>query len=151
MNLRKAQPGDENAILELIQGLAEYENEPGAVVNTSKNLHDDLFKHKHCEAFVALVGSKIIGFSLFYTSYSTWKGPSIYLEDLYVLPEARKTGAGSLLFDAVVNTAKERKVLRMDWQVLEWNELAIKFYEKKNALLDPEWINGRLIFEYEDV
>ncbi|NRA13703.1 MAG: GNAT family N-acetyltransferase [Crocinitomicaceae bacterium] len=148
MNLRKAQPGDESAILELIKGLAEYENEPDAVINTSKKLHDDLFKHKYCEAFVVEIDSKIIGFSLFYTSYSTWKGPCIYLEDLYILPEARKTGAGSLLFDAVVNTAKDRKVNRMDWQVLDWNEPAIKFYEKKNAILDPEWINGRLFFEY---
>ncbi len=148
MILRKAQPGDETAILELIKGLAEYENEPDAVVNTAEKLHDDLFKHNFCEAFVAEVDSKIIGFSLFYTSYSTWKGPCIYLEDLYVLPEERKTGAGSKLFDAVVNVAKERKAARMDWQVLEWNDLAIKFYEKKNAIIDPEWYNGRLFFEY---
>ena len=148
MIIRKAQSGDENAILELIKGLAEYENEPDAVVNTAEKLHDDLFKHNLCEAFVAEVDSKIIGFALFYTSYSTWKGACIYLEDLYVLPEARKSGAGSKLFDAVVNVAKERKVARMDWQVLEWNELAINFYKKKNAIIDPEWFNGRLFFEY---
>lgn len=147
MILRKAQPGDEEAILDLIKGLAEYENEPDAVVNTAEKLHDDLFVHNFCESFVAEVESRIIGFALFYTSYSTWKGPCIYLEDLYVLPDARKSGAGSKLFDAVVDVAKERKVARMDWQVLEWNELAIKFYEKKNAIIDPEWHNGRLFFE----
>ena len=64
MNLRKAQPGDEMAILELIKGLAEYENEPDAVINTSEKLHDDLFKYNHCEAFVVEVDSKIVGFSL---------------------------------------------------------------------------------------
>lgn len=148
MVLRKALPGDEEAILELIKGLAIYENEPDAVENTAEKLHDDLFVNILCEAFVAVVDSRIIGFSLFYTSYSTWKGPCIYLEDLYVLPEERKSGAGSMLFDAVVEVAKERKMARMDWQILEWNELAIKFYEKKNATIDPEWLNGRLHFDY---
>jgi len=147
MIIRKAQSGDEKAILELIKGLAEYEKEPDAVVNTSEKLHDDLFVNNLCEAFVAEVDSRIIGFSLFYTSYSTWKGPCVYLEDLYVLPEERKSGAGSKLFDAVVDVAKERKVARMDWQVLEWNELALKFYEKKKAIIDPEWLNGRLFFD----
>lgn len=149
MNLRKAQPGDEGAILELIKGLAVYENEPDAVENTAQKLHDDLFVNDLCEAFVAEQEAQIVGFSLFYTSYSTWKGPCIYLEDLYVLPEARKSGAGSLLFDAVVNVAKERKMARMDWQILEWNELAINFYKKKNAIIDPEWHNGRLFFNHE--
>jgi GNAT superfamily N-acetyltransferase len=148
MIIRKAQSGDEVAILELIKGLAAYENEPDAVVNTAEKLHDDLFKNNLCEAFVAETDTKIIGFALFYTSYSTWKGPCIYLEDLYVLPEERKSGAGTKLFDAVVDVAKERKVARMDWQVLDWNELAIKFYEKKNATIDTDWYNGRLFFEY---
>lgn len=150
MVIRKALPGDEEVILELIRGLAIYENEPHAVVNTVNKLHDDLFVNGLCEAFVAIVDSRIIGFSLFYISYSTWKGPCIYLEDLYVLPKNRKTGAGSMLFDAVVNVAKERKMTRMDWQILEWNELAIKFYEKKNATIDPEWLNGRLHFVYSE-
>ena len=146
MHIRAARPGDEYPILELIKGLAEFENEPDAVVNTADKLRADLFDHKYCDALVAEEGNEVIGFALFYTSYSTWKGPCIYLEDLYVLPDKRRTGAGSLLFDAVVDVAKERKVARMDWQVLDWNDMAISFYKKKNAILDDEWLNGRLFF-----
>jgi ribosomal protein S18 acetylase RimI-like enzyme len=68
------------------------------------------------------------------------------LEDFYIQPEFRMRGIGSQLFDRVVAIAKERKVKRMDWQVLDWNEPAIAFYQNKKATLDPEWINGRLFF-----
>ncbi len=145
--IREAKPKDVSAILDLIKGLAEYEKEPEAVINTVENLYDDLFVTNHCEAFVAEVEGKVIGFSLFFTAYSTWKGPIIYLEDLFVLPEYRNTGAGSKLFDAVVQVAKDRKVARMDWQVLEWNTSAVEFYKRKGATIDPEWLNGRFFFE----
>lgn len=148
MKIRKAQIGDENSILELIQGLATYENEPDAVVNTAEQLREDLFNKKICDAFVAEKDGVMIGFALYYTSYSTWNGACIYLEDLYVLPENRKDGAGSKLFDAVVKVAKDQKVKRLDWQVLDWNEPAIEFYKKKGATLDAEWLNGRLFFSY---
>jgi GNAT superfamily N-acetyltransferase len=147
MVIRSADPKDVPAILDLIIGLAVFENEPDQVINTVDKLHDDLFVSKYCEAFVAEFENKVVGFSIFYTSYSTWKGPCIYLEDLFVLEDYRKTGVGSQLFDKVVETAKVRKVARMDWQVLDWNEPAIQFYKKKNATLDGEWINGRLFFE----
>ncbi|MDX2359254.1 MAG: GNAT family N-acetyltransferase [Crocinitomicaceae bacterium] len=145
MIIREAIREDVPAILELIKGLAEYEKEPHEVANTVENLSKDIFENKYCEALVA-VEDGVIGFAIYYTSYSTWKGACIYLEDLYVLPESRGTGAGSKLFDAVVDIAKERKVARMDWQVLDWNEIAIDFYKRKGATLDEEWINGRLFF-----
>lgn len=147
--IRKAERRDVPIILELIKGLAEYEKAPNEVINTVQGLEHDLFDDKICEAFVALDNDQIIGFALYYTSYSTWKGACIYLEDLYVLPEHRRTGAGSMLFDAVVDVAKQRKVARMDWQVLDWNDPAISFYQKKNAVLDDEWLNGRLFFAYD--
>jgi GNAT superfamily N-acetyltransferase len=87
-----------------------------------------------------------VGFALYYTSYSTWKGRCLYLEDFYVLSEYRKLGIGSKLFDFVVEVAKNRNVKRMEWQVLDWNENAINFYKKKNANLDDEWLNGRIFF-----
>jgi GNAT superfamily N-acetyltransferase len=71
----------------------------------------------------------------------------LYLEDFYVLPELRGEGIGSLLFDNVVEIARKRAVKRMDWQVLDWNETALNFYKKKQAVLDPEWINGRIFFD----
>jgi GNAT superfamily N-acetyltransferase len=71
----------------------------------------------------------------------------LYLEDFYVKPEFRGVGIGAELFDRVVEIAKARGVKRMDWQVLEWNKPALAFYTKKSAVLDPEWINGRLFFD----
>jgi len=144
--IRTAQPGDEHAIMQLIHALAAYEKAPNEVVNTAEALSKHLFEEKICSAFVAEVESKIVGFALFYTNYSTWKGKCLYLEDLFVLPEFRRFKIGSQLFDAVVEEAIRRKVKRMDWQVLDWNEPAIQFYKAKKATLDPEWINGRLFF-----
>lgn len=148
MEIRKAIRGDEHAIMNLIKGLAEYENEPNEVINTAEKLGDDLFKNHYCEAFVAETNDGVVGFALFFTAYSTWKGPIVYLEDLYVTPEQRGTGAGSALFDKVVETARERKCPRMDWQVLDWNTPAIEFYKRKGARIDTNWHNGRMFFEY---
>lgn len=146
MEIRSAKRGDEKGIHVLIQALADYEKAPDEVTNTVEELGAHLFDEKVCSALVALEEDQIVGFALYYTSYSTWKGKCLYLEDFYVLPEFRKTGIGSQLFDKVVEIAKESKVKRMDWQVLDWNELALNFYRKKEAELDPTWINGRLFF-----
>lgn len=146
MIIRSVQPKDVSQVLSLIKGLAEYENEPDEVENTVEKLTKDIFSHKYCDAFVAEKNDVIVGFALYYTSYSTWKGPCLYLEDLYVLPEERGTGAGSKLFDEVVGQAKRNGVARMDWQILNWNELAIDFYKYKNAIIDEDWLNGRLFF-----
>lgn len=146
MEIRTAIRGDEDAIMALIIGLAEYEKEPQEVKNTAEKLGNDLFETKICEAFVAELEGIIIGFALVYTAYSTWKGPIVYLEDLYVHPDQRGTGAGSRLFDTVVNLARERKSARLDWQVLDWNTPAIEFYERKGARIDRNWYNGRMFF-----
>jgi GNAT superfamily N-acetyltransferase len=145
--IRPAKKGDEHAIMELIHGLALYEKAPEQVVNTAEDLGVHLFEEKICEAIVAEKDNQIVGFALYYTNYSTWKGKCLYLEDFYVLPELRGEGFGSILFDEVVSIARNRGVKRMDWQVLEWNEPAINFYKKKAAILDPEWINGRMFFD----
>lgn len=146
MVIRPAQKGDEQAIMELIRGLALYEKAPDEVVNTAEELGKHLFEEGICNALVTVKDDHIVGFALFYTNYSTWKGKCLYLEDFYVLPEYRGTGIGSQLFDEVVKIAKERGVKRMDWQVLDWNEPALNFYKKKQAVLDPEWVNGRIFF-----
>lgn len=146
MTIRSAQRGDEFAIMELIRALALYEKAPDEVVNTAEDLGTHLFAEKICDALVVEEEGKIVGFALYYTNYSTWKGKCLYLEDFFILPEYRRSGIGSQLFDKVVEIAKDRGVKRMDWQVLEWNEPAINFYKKKNAVLDLEWINGRFFF-----
>lgn len=145
--IRKAKREDVPSILGLIHELAVYEHAPDEVVNSVEELESDLFDHKVCSAFVAVVEEQIVGFALYYLSYSTWKGKCIYLEDLYVKPDYRKLKIGSQLFDQVVQVAKTLRVRRMDWQVLDWNEPAINFYQRKQAFLDGEWINGRLFFD----
>ncbi len=147
MTIRKAKKGDEGAIFGLIQELATYERAPDEVINTPEQLRIDLFDDQVCDALVVEDDLKgVVGFALYYTSYSTWKGRCLYLEDFYVLPEFRRGGIGGRLFQEVVAIAKERGVKRMDWQVLEWNEPALSFYKKHEAILDPEWVNGRLFF-----
>ena len=144
--IRKAQSGDEYVIYQLIKDLATFEKAPDEVTNTAEELANHLFDEKICEAIVYELDKEIVGFALYYTSYSTLKGVCLYLEDFYVKPETRGLGIGSKLFDRVVDIANEKKAKRMDWQVLDWNESAIEFYKKKDALLDPEWINGRIYF-----
>ena len=146
MEIRAAKLGDEQAIFALIQELALYEKAPEQVSNSADQLSQDLFKSFICEAIVADENKEIVGFALFYTAYSTWKGKILYLEDFYVKEIHRNKGIGNMLFEKVVEIAKDKKVKRMDWQVLEWNALALGFYEKKEAELSSEWLNGRLYF-----
>ncbi|MNK08328.1 Protease synthase and sporulation negative regulatory protein PAI 1 [compost metagenome] len=147
MTIREARKGDEQAIHGLISELALYENAPNEVTNTVEKLAVDLFVDKVCEALVVETDDQqVVGFALHYESYSTWKGRCLYLEDFYIQPEFRRGGIGSRLFTQVVEIARERGAKRMDWQVLDWNEPAIQFYKKHDALLDPEWLNGRLFF-----
>jgi GNAT superfamily N-acetyltransferase len=147
MQIREASPGDEKSIFDLIYALAVYEKAPEQVTNTLEQLRKDLFEDKICHAFVAEDAGQIIGFSLYYISYSTWKGKCLYLEDFFVIPEKRQSGIGEQLFQKTVEKAKEIGVKRMDWQVLEWNQPALAFYNKQGATLDEEWVNGRLFFE----
>lgn len=146
MVIREAKPGDESAIIDLIQELAEFEKEPDAVKNTPEALSKDLFEERLCEAFVACEEDIVVAYAIFYTSYSTWKGPCLYLEDLYVQPQHRGKSIGKELFLKLVEVAKSRNFKRMDWQVLDWNDGAIEFYKHLGADLDEEWLNGRLHF-----
>jgi ribosomal protein S18 acetylase RimI-like enzyme len=147
MKIRIAQLGDEIAIHQLIIELAVFEKEPNAVINTPEKLAVDLFKDKVCHAFVAEIDEQIVGFALYYFSYSTWKGRALYLEDIYIKEDFRNRKIGNSLFDKVVEESKKANVKRMDWQVLNWNEPAILFYKKKEAILDSDWTNGRLYFD----
>ena len=146
--IRTATRQDVTAIFQLIEELASFERAPEQVVNTPAQLEIDLFDDQICSAIVATnPDNTVVGFALYYISYSTWKGRCLYLEDFYVQESDRKQGYGQALFDEVVRTAKQMGVKRMDWQVLDWNHTALNFYRRNHATLDPEWINGRLFFE----
>jgi GNAT superfamily N-acetyltransferase len=147
MIIRLSERKDVLSIFNLIVELATYERAPEQVSNTSEQLEIDLFDLHICEAIVAELEGEVVGFALYYTNYSTWKGACLYLEDFYVKDIHRRKGIGEKLFESVVEIAKKRKVRRMDWQVLEWNEPALSFYRKQGAHLDPEWVNGRLFFD----
>ena len=144
--IREAKPKDISAVLQLIRELANFEREPKAVVNTESELHQHVFKDKICNAIVADDNNEIIGFALYYNSYSTWKGKCLYLEDLYVQEARRKHGIGALLFEKIISIAKYQKVRRLEWLVLDWNQPAIQFYKKYEANLDNSWLNGKIEF-----
>lgn len=147
MHIREAVRGDEHDLMAMIKGLAEYEKEPDAVRNTPEELAKHLFDEKICHGFMLEHEGESIGFAIYYISYSTWNGPCLYLEDLYVKPERRGTGGGALLFDHLLELAKSRGYARMDWQILDWNEPAIEFYKRKGATIDTDWYNGRMFFK----
>lgn len=143
--IRKAKKEDMPAVLNLIRELAIYEHAEEQVTNTVQQLQEDGFGEEPVfDCLVAEQNERIIGFALFYTSYSTWKGRCMYLEDLLVTASERRKGVGKLLFDELIKIAKKRGVKRFEWQVLDWNEPAINFYKRYNADLDPEWINGKI-------
>lgn len=142
MNIRKGIIDDLPQVLGLIQELAEYERAPLEVTNTLADMQRDGFgENPIFRFFVAENESGIVGIALYYTAYSTWKGKTIYLEDLVVTEKLRRAGIGRKLFDAVAAEAKALGAKRFRWQVLEWNEPAIAFYNKIGAELDDEWIN----------
>ncbi|MES2374535.1 MAG: GNAT family N-acetyltransferase [Bacteroidota bacterium] len=145
--IRRAEKKDCVRLLELIQELADYEKAPQEVTVSLEHFEESGFGEKPVWwAFVAEINGKVEGFALYYIRYSTWKGQCLYLEDFLVTEKLRGLGAGKLLFDRVIEEAKERGYNRMVWQVLDWNEPAINFYKKYNATLDPEWVNGTLYF-----
>ena len=132
-------------MLELIRELAAYERAPHEVTNTVERLEQDGFgEHPVYGFFVAEVEHNVVGLSLYYWRYSTWKGKRLYLEDIIVTESQRGKGAGKLLFDRTMRKALEENCTGMMWQVLEWNEPAINFYKKYGSKLDGEWVNCNL-------
>lgn len=139
---RRAIKDDCPRLLELITELAIYEKAPNDVTVTLEHFTESGFGNKPVWwAFVAEENGFIHGFALYYIRYSTWKGQAMYLEDIIVTEAMRGKKIGKLLFDRLIEEAKERKFNRIIWQVLKWNEPAINFYKKYNAELDGEWFN----------
>ena len=140
MIIRKATKNDMPSVLELIQELATFEKEPDAVVVTVDDLVRDGFSENPLfQCFVAEVDGEIIGMALYYYRFSTWKGKTIHLEDLIVKENKRGTGAGFALYKEIIKQGKAENVRRIEWNVLEWNTLAIDFYEKSGAKVLGDW------------
>ncbi len=142
ITIRRAIKEDCPRLLELITELAVYEKEPDAVTVTLEHFTESGFgKNPVWWSFVAEENGLIHGFALYYIRYSTWRGQCMYLEDIIVTEAMRGKKIGKLLFDKLIEEAKERNLPRIVWQVLEWNEPAINFYKKYNADFDGEWVN----------
>jgi GNAT superfamily N-acetyltransferase len=126
----------------LVQELATYERAPNEVTVTLEHFEESGFGEKPVWwTFVAEVEGVILGFALYYIRYSTWKGQAMYLEDIIITKEMRGKGIGKLLFDRLIEEAREKGFNRIIWQVLDWNEPAINFYKKYNAEIDSGWLN----------
>ncbi len=143
--VRKAVIEDVPQIRKLVEGLALYEKAPEEVTVSLEEFTQDGFgENPVYQCRVAVAENTIIGFSLFYIAYSTWKGKIVYLDDLFVEEAYRKSGTGKQLIDEVIFYAKEINANQVRWAVLEWNEPAISFYKKLQVEFDAAWIQCKL-------
>jgi GNAT superfamily N-acetyltransferase len=146
LSIRRATPRDAPTILRLIRGLAEYERLLHQVEATLTRVRRHGFgPRRYFDALICRRGGRPVGFALFFFTYSTFLArPTLYLEDLFVLPEARGNGAGKALLRALARIALRRGCGRMEWAVLDWNRPSIRFYRRLGATLRREWILTRL-------
>jgi len=141
VTIRSAMPADLPLIAELIRALAEYEKLAHEVRFDEATLGDKLFGPRpYAEVLIGEVDGKAMGFALFFHNFSTFEGrPGIYLEDLFVRPEARGQGLGKALLAELARLAVERGCARLEWWVLDWNESSIGFYKSLGARPMDEW------------
>jgi len=146
VSIRAAAESDLPLILHLIESLAEYERLRDQCVATEVKLRATLFgDHPAAEILIASIENEPMGFALFFGNYSTFLAqPGIFLEDLFVKPEARGKGVGYALLSALARLAVDRNCGRLEWNVLDWNELAISFYKRIGAVPMDEWTTFRL-------
>lgn len=145
IRIRSGVKKDLPRVLELVRELAQFENAADQVCNTVEQMEYDGFGPNPVYGFfVAEIGQEIVGLSLYYFRYSTWKGKRLYLEDIIVTENWRGKGLGKLLFERTMKFALEQECSGMMWQVLKWNKPAIDFYKKYQAKLEEDWLNGHL-------
>ncbi len=146
MRLRAAQAADVPLILDFIRELAAFEREPDAVKMTEAQLQEALFgEPRRAEALLVETGAGTVGFAIWHETFNTWTGkPGLYLEDIYVRPEARKQGVGKAIFAHLARLAVSRGYQRFEWSVLNWNEPAINFYVGLGAKAQSDWTKYRL-------
>jgi GNAT superfamily N-acetyltransferase len=145
VNIRIGKKDDLPRVLELVKELALYERAPHEVINTVELMEIDGFGINPIYGFfVAENENGIIGLSLFYWRYSTWKGKRLYLEDIIVTEAERGKGIGKILFDRTMQHSLDQNCSGMMWQVLDWNDPAINFYKKYGTKFGDDWLNCTL-------
>jgi GNAT superfamily N-acetyltransferase len=138
--IRFADANDTGLILDFIKKLADYEKKLSEVVATKDDITESFFEHKIAEAIISEYDGKPVGFAVFFYNFSTFMGrPGIYIEDMYVNPEFRSKGIGTLMFTFIAKLAVKRKCSRLEWAVLHWNKPSINFYKKIGAVAKDEW------------
>lgn len=144
--IRKATLEDIPAIRHLVHELAVYENEPEAL-KADLSHYEEQFKAGLYNSMVAELDGEIVGMTIYYLRFSTWRGKMMHLEDFYVQQNHRRKGIGDQLFEAFIEDSKSQGCKMVIWQVLDWNELAIGFYDKYKAIYDKDWWNCKLFFD----
>jgi GNAT superfamily N-acetyltransferase len=149
IEIRKATSADASLILRFVTELAIYEKAEHEVLATESDIINSLFSGSStAHALICQVKDGPIGFAVYFFNYSTWLGKNgLYLEDLYVSPESRGTGAGKALLKHLAQIAIDSDCGRFEWSVLDWNEPAIKFYQSIGAKPQEEWVGYRLAGE----
>lgn len=140
IEIRKANREDLAGVLELVVELAVFEKEPDAVTATLGD-YQTAWDSGLIDCIVATNGDKVVGTALFYDTFSTWKGKMLYLEDFVVNEAFRGKGIGKKIYDRLFAEAEERKSILVKWQVLDWNEGAVRFYQRQGATIEKEWWN----------
>ncbi len=150
IKIRKAGKGDCRRMMELVQQLAVFERAPKEVTVEFDHFVESGFgEHPVWWAYIAEVDGVVEGFALYYIRYSTWKGQRMYLEDFLVNEQLRGHGIGKLLFDKLIEEAKQKKFSGIVWQVLDWNTTAINFYNKYEGVeIDGDWLNCSYPLKY---
>jgi GNAT superfamily N-acetyltransferase len=146
IHIRAAVAADLPTIHNLVRELAIYERAEeqfiASIEEYERDFADGIFK-----ALVAELDGRVAGMALYYMAYSTWKGRMLFLEDFVVEPDSRRYGLGQLLFDAFLDEGRKAGCRLVKWQVLDWNEPALRFYEKNEAVIEKEWWNGKIFLE----
>ena len=143
--IRPAIAADADLILRFIRELAIYEKAEDEVVATAEDIRRTIFDEGAAHALICTVDGTAAGFAVYFFNYSTWQGrKGLYLEDLYVTPALRGSGAGKALLQQLARIAVDEGCGRFEWSVLDWNEPALKFYEAIGASPMPEWVKHRL-------
>lgn len=143
--IREGRKQDMPSVLKLIKELAHFEKESNEVIVTLSDLENDGFgSNPLFKSFVAEIDNEIVGMALFYPRYSTWKGPTIHLEDLIVTEQKRGLKIGSALYKKVIEYGYNKGVKRIEWSVLDWNEPAIAFYESTGAKVLRDWDTAQI-------
>ena len=145
LNIRKGEKKDLQHIHKLVLELAEFEGAPEQFTASLDDYSRD-FEKGWFEVNIAEWDGEIVGMTMYFETYSSWRGRMMYLDDFIVKAEFRNLGIGQALFETFLQEARERQCKMVKWEVLDWNRDAIRFYQINNAIIEKEWLNGKIIF-----